>query len=427
MAQIEGRESALARWAERAKSGGPGWLLSAYTLGSGTAIASIMAGSQYQYSLLWVNVVAMFIGVMVLISAAYFTLSSPRRPYERFRTEIHPLFAYAWAIGSLIASIIWHLPQYGLAYAAIRELFGFNSSTVTQVIVGGVIVVISTLITWQYKRGFGLVIYEGLMKLFIWITVICLFVLMWKLPILWSEVARGYYSFRVPDGGAIFVFSLLGAAVGINMTFLYPYSVRNKGWSAHQAGTAMKDLFIGMFFPFVIATGMLMIAAGATLYGAEVDRSRITQVAHVFSPAFGETIGPVLFLLGLLAMPLATITLHMLTCGFIISEMTGAEQGGTAWKLGTLIPAIGVIGVAYPLPLWLPIPISALGLVLLPVAYIGFAMLALKDRKQPGAAPYPLNWFGLGACLVGIGIVIVVASVRVYSYGVEFVEKFLVK
>lgn len=418
---------ALAKLAERAKGGGPGWLLSAYTLGSGTAIASIMAGSQYQYSLLWVNVVAMFIGVMVLSSAAYFTLSSPKRPYERFRTELHPLFAYAWAIGALVASIIWHLPQYGLAFASIRELFGFESTAVTQVLVGGVIVVMSTLITWQYKRGFGLVIYEGLMKLFIWITVICLFALMWKLPIIWSEVARGYTSFQIPDGGAIFVFSLMGAAVGINMTFLYPYSVRNKGWTAHQAGTAMKDLFIGMFFPFVIATGMLMIAAGATLYGADVDRSRITQVAHVFSPAFGETVGPVLFLLGLLAMPLATITLHMLTCGFIISEMTGAEQGGKAWKLGSLIPAIGVIGVAYPLPLWLPIPISALGLVLIPVAYIGFAALALKDWKKPEAAPYPLRWFGMGACLVGIGIVIVVASVRVYSYGVEFVEKFIVK
>lgn len=133
---------------EGAKKGGPGWLLSAYTLGSGTAISSIQAGANYGYGLLWVNPVAMLIGVVVLSSAAYSALSSDKPPFHRFRTELNPALAWAWGIASLLASVIWHLPQYGMVYAAVRELGGFQISPVSQFAVAGIVLLISAALTW---------------------------------------------------------------------------------------------------------------------------------------------------------------------------------------------------------------------------------------------------------------------------------------
>lgn len=253
------------------------------------------------------------------------------------------------------------------------------------------------------------------MKFFVWMTVACLFVLMFRLPIDWRQVGAGLVSFRVPDGSSLIVFGLLGAAVGINMTFLYPYSVRCKNWGPEDAGLARRDLGLGMFLPFVVATGMLTIAAAATLHGQNIDGARITQISNVFTPAFGPSIGPKLFLLGLLAMPLGTITLHMLTCGFIVSEMTDAPQGSRTWKAGALIPAIGVLGVAFPLPMWLPVTTSAICLPLLPIAYIGFVMLFRRDLSKPGAAPLSGSRIQLVLTYAGIAVITLAAAMKLRS------------
>lgn len=415
--QMNNRRGLIARFTEGAKRSGPGWLLSAYTLGSGTAITSILAGNQYGYKLLWVNPLAMLIGVTVLSGAAYFALSSEKAPFQRFRSELHPALAYAWGAGALLASVIWHFPQYAMVYAITRELIGFESTILSRIAVAGSVLLLSILLTWQYRRGTGLMLYETLLKLLVWITVVCLVVLIIKLPIDWKEVARGLFGFHVPSSrdGRFFVFGLLGAAIGINMTFLYPYSIRAKGWDSSNVGLALKDLVTGMFFPFVVATGALTIASAATLHGVEIDRSKVAQLAHVFNPLFGSKLGPILFLMGLLAMPLSTITLHMLTCGFIVSEMSGREQYSRIWYLGTLIPAIGVLGVAYPLPVWLPVITSATCLTLLPIAYIGFVILFAKDVSKPGAAPFPGGRLALVPMCIGIGIMLAAAIIYILS------------
>lgn len=387
---------------------GPGWLLSAYTLGSGTAIGSLWAGAKYGYDLLWVQPLAMLLGVIVLSGAAYFTLQSDVSPYQRFKKEIHPAMALAWALASLFASVIWHLPQYGLASAALKELIGFQETALTQTIVGACILGVSIAITWRYSSRGGVTLYESIMKLLVWMTIICVAVVIVATRVPWGEVAGGLVSFRRPEGSSTVIFGLLGAAVGINMTFLYPYSVRARGWGKGDTRFAIRDLLLGMFVPFVFATGMMIIASAVTLHagGIELDKSRITEMTRVFTPVFGSRLGPILFNLGLLAMPLGTITLHMLTCGFIVSEMVGAERYGLAWKIGTLIPAIGVLGVAYPLKGWLPVTASALCLIFLPIAYIGFLLLFRKEAYKPDAVRVPARPAVMG--LMG-GVILLVS------------------
>ena len=41
---------------------GPGWLQSAFTLGGGSAVASLYLGAHYGYELLWVQPLAMIVG-----------------------------------------------------------------------------------------------------------------------------------------------------------------------------------------------------------------------------------------------------------------------------------------------------------------------------------------------------------------------------
>ena len=354
----------------------------------------------------------MLMGVIILSGAAYFTLQSDVSPYERFKRELCPAMALAWALTSLFASVIWHLPQYGLAFAALQELIGFQETTLTQVLAGGAILLVSTAITWSYSRRGGVLVYEGIMKLLVWMTIICVAVVVIASRVNWGEVAAGLTSFRRPEGSTMVIFGLLGAAVGINMTFLYPYSLRSKGWGKADAGFAVRDLVTGMLIPYVVVTWLMVIASTVTLHasGIMLDKGRITEMAGVFEPVFGSQIGPLFFNIGILAMPLGTITLHMLTSGFILSEMMGRKERDWVWRLGTLIPAIGVLGVAYPLKGWLPVTASAICLIFLPIAYIGFVILFWKEARKPDAVRVPARKPLLG---VMCGVILVITSLAV--------------
>jgi hypothetical protein len=56
------------------------------------------------------------------------------------------------------------------------------------------------------------------------------------------------------------------AAVGTNMTFMLPYSMLRTGWDKHFRGLAIFDLSTGLFIPFVLATGFVVMASASQFH-----------------------------------------------------------------------------------------------------------------------------------------------------------------
>ena len=83
----------------------------------------------------------------------------------------------------------------------------------------------------------------------------------------WGELFRGFFTFQIPDVDGVYMVILgaFGAAVGINMTFLYPYSILAKGWGKHHKGLSRFDLMSSMFLPYVIVTTVLRGASPETV------------------------------------------------------------------------------------------------------------------------------------------------------------------
>jgi hypothetical protein len=65
--------------------------------------------------------------------------------------------------------------------------------------------------------------------------------------------------------------SAAATAVGINMTFLLPYSMLRKGWDKYFRGLAIFDLSTGLFIPFIIATGCVVIASSSQFHGEPAE------------------------------------------------------------------------------------------------------------------------------------------------------------
>lgn len=429
-------EGFMRRWRGYSKMTGPGYLQSALTLGGGSAVASLFAGSYLQYGLLWVQPVAMILGVIMLAAISHQTLSTGARPFSTIKIIFHPALAWVWAFGALAVTIIWHFPQYALAAGMTEDMIkaatGWQPSPVGQGIlligVGLVILIISTAITWNYGSGHrGVRFYERLLKGMVWMIILTFAIVVVRQAINggieWGKVARGFLPLEIPvdKQGVSIVMAAFAAVVGINSTFIFPYTLLARGWAKEHRGLSRFDLVTGMLLPFCIITSLIIIAAGCTIYDPETtDPSKLSpmEAARVFQSAgLGIFFSRIVFGLGIIGMALSSITVHMLTCGFAACELFGVEPGGWRYKLACLLPIPGVSGVIlwkYMGP-WVAVPTSAVCGLLLPLAYLIFFILN-NSKKYLG----PNKFTGSRAVLWNLGMLVAllasIASACYYIY-----------
>jgi Mn2+/Fe2+ NRAMP family transporter len=174
-----------------------------------------------------------------------------------------------------------------------------------------------------------------------------------------------------------------GAAIGINMTFIFPYTLLARGWGKEHQALSRFDLITGMFFPYCIAVTLMIIATGCTIYDPEMFASGSTVLSPTKAAMMLEAAGlgtffsRIVFSLGILGMVLSTITMQMLVCGFAACEAFGLEHGGWRHKLACLIPAPAAVGVLFwqHMGPWIAVPTTAISSLLLPVAYAAFFIL----------------------------------------------------
>jgi manganese transport protein len=382
---------------------GPGYMQSAMTLGGGTAFASIFAGAAFGYQLLWVAPLAMLLGIVVLSAVAHQTLSSGENPFQAMKRHAGPFFAYGWAIGGIASSIIWQFAQYALASSmlvAVAKNAGFE---VENWVMGLVALACCVTVAMLYDSRPSLVrLYENIIKGMVWFIIACFGLVVFKTGIPHPEdLLAGLVPFRIPgenEGvqGITLVVSGLAAAVGANMVFVYPYTLRKRGWGRGHRRLARIDLVFGMFVPYAIAASLMVIASASVFYYGDPDLfvgKKITpwQAAEVLAAPdrLGPTVGMWVFGLGIVAMALSSITMQMLSSGFALCEMFGWEASGPRYKFGLLLPAVGVLGAVLwnDMRLWIAVPTNVFCGFLLPISYIGFIKLNRNRAFLKGDTP----------------------------------------
>ncbi len=377
--EVNDRPGAFRRWSGYWKLTGPGWLQSAITLGAGSAGSTILAGAAYGYKLLWVSPLAMLLGVAVFGSIGRQTLLTQARPYDVFWKRLHPALALFWGFNVLLASIVWQFPQYALGTAVVRDILSVAGLSVPRLPIALVLLVASTAVCWNYGRGSrrALRTFERSLKYMLFFMIGAFFLVVVKTGIDLGELFRGLFGFHIPGSkeGVAIVLGQLGAAVGVNMTFLFPYTLLARGWGRDHLRLKNFDLGVSMFLPFFLATSFVTIACANTLYSRGIQVRDAVDAAHALEPLVGLTLGRIVFSLGVVSMCFTTMVLEMLLCGFVLSEMIGFELHGRAYKASTMLANIGGLGAFASLPFWVPVATSSLNLIMMPAAYLGFFLL----------------------------------------------------
>lgn len=438
---------------------GPGWMQSAMTLGGGSAMASLFAGAFLQFEILWVQPFAMLLGIIMLSALAHQTLSTNTRPFHAMKTFIHPVLAWTWAIATLFATIIWHFPQYALAAGMsediLNALFGLSISdpfwnSIFLFGIGVVFLSLAVSIAWNYGNGAaGIKLFERIIKIGIWLIILCFATVVAvrgfsDIGIEWGKVFLGFLPFNLsfsngfsviwniptdPKGIEIFI-AAFSAAIGVNATFLFGYTYLAKGWGKEHRGLAKFDMLTGMLIPYTIATSLMIIAAGTTIYGTEALGSNPTSISPMQAASLLEAAGipaifsRLIFGFGIIGMAFNAIVLHMLVCGFAFCELFNITPGGWKYKFATLVPVPGILGTIFwaDMGTWIAIPTSAICLIMLPIAYIGFFLLNNNEKYLAEEKPR-----GKKALIWNIGMIfaILITVACVIYYLVNVVPEYL--
>jgi len=286
---------------------GPGWLQSGITIGGASFSSSLYLGILSGFTFLWLQPLYMILGIVMLAAIAYVTLSTGKRPLSTINSHVNPVLGWGWLFATMAANLVWSLPQFTLATRAIQQnlLPNLVGPQVLPDPWGRILVVcfllaICITVTMFYGAGVrGVRIFEVIIKAMVSMIVLCFFAVILKLAfkeaaLNWGQVLRGLipdlrFFFRPAEGFTPFLAAIAencrqfwinlivsqqsavmitasAATVGVNMTFLFPYSMIRRGWDRDFRTLAIFDLSTGLFIPFVLATGFVVMASASRFY-----------------------------------------------------------------------------------------------------------------------------------------------------------------
>jgi Mn2+/Fe2+ NRAMP family transporter len=481
-----------------------GWLQSAITLGGGSLAGSLYLGIIGGYEMMWLQPLMMIFGIVMLCAIARVTLCSGERPFGALNAHVSPVLGWGWVIATLLANLVWAMPQFSLGTAALRQNLGLFTFGGGEYVATFLLFIVSVAIVWLYdKGGRAYLAFDVLLKLMVGLVVVSFFVVVVLMStsaegLPWARIfvgfipnpslilqpaeslrafveqssAPAYWNEIVVSAQRDRMVAAAATAVGINMTFLLPYSMLKRGWDKEFTGMVKFDLGIGLFIPFLLATSCVVIAAATqfhaspeaglieyhqtaaesraelpekllgaytknldgviaaggseTPYAEMPEADRILAATLIKRDAFdlansleklaGKGAAQTLFGVGVVGMAISSIVILMLINGLAVCEMTGKPLSGMLYRVGWVLP--GLTGALGALFLWkhaafyLAVPTSRFGMVLLPIAYIGFFYLmnsrkVLGDSMPTGGSRVVWNvLMGIGVALALIGAAI---------------------
>ena len=280
---------------------GPGWLQSAITLGGGSLAGALYLGMLGGTSMLWLQLVAIVIGVIMLSAISYVTLSTGKRPFEAINEYVNPVLGVGWITATILANMIFILPQFSLCYDALDTNL-LASGTLTEdlklPVSCGIGVLALIIVLMSFRPGLMSRIFDLVLKLIVGTVVVCfvavVYLMATKGELDWAAIGMGFipnlfhWQTPSPDVQALLtslpgevssywepqiiarqqsaMIGVTATAVGLNMTFLLPYSMIARGWDKTFRGLARWDLITGMAIPYIVVTTCIVIASASAFH-----------------------------------------------------------------------------------------------------------------------------------------------------------------
>ncbi|MCD4532750.1 Nramp family divalent metal transporter [Nocardioides sp. cx-169] len=377
---------------------GPGLVVAATGVGAADLVATLVAGSKFGYTLLWVAVLGAVIKVVLVEGAGRYSLATGRTIFEGWR--------------SLGRWTTWYFAPYivvwGLVYGAtamsssalpLVALFPDLSLRWTAIAIGLVGLVLVWFGTYAaFEKVMAVLV--GIM----FVTVVGAAVL--TTPNL-GEIVLGLRPI-FPDDSVVNVLAIAGGVGGTITLAAYGYWLREKGWATPAFMRVMR-LDNGVAYAVTGIFVVAMLVVGAELYysagiAAETGDQALVQLSDVLDDRYGEVFGKV-FLVGFFASSFSSLIGVWSGVSLMFADFVGnlrdlpsghpdTRTGGRyfrAYMLWLTFPPMLLLLLDEPVGLILAY--GSLGALFMP--FLAITLLVLLNKRRPGALPHsavPEEW-----------------------------------
>ncbi|WP_029090503.1 Nramp family divalent metal transporter [Brevibacterium album] len=283
---------------------GPGLVVAATGIGAGDLVATLVAGSQYGYALLWAAVAGVVIKIFLVEGAGRWSLATGHTIFEGWRrlgrwTSVYfgpyiVVWGFVYGATAMSAS--------ALPLATALPIFHSNYDVIVYGIASGLI---GAALVWFGK-------YHALEKIvavlvgLMFVTVVGLAVA--TLPNI-PELLTGLIP-MIPEGGVVYTLSIAGGVGGTITLAAYGYWLKEKGWSTPawmrvmRIDNSMAYVISGLFVISMLVIGAeFLYSAGIAIQGGDQG---LLDLADVLSERHGEVMSNV-FLVGFWASSFSSV------------------------------------------------------------------------------------------------------------------------
>ncbi len=295
---------------------GPAWVISAVAAGPATMASVALAGATFGYSLLWVVVLSGLLACINQYMAAKTGIIAGKGIIRIVEERWGRIWALILMLDALLAT--W------LAAAALMKALVRVTGLITGWSTPLWSVVWAGLLGYLLVRG-GYSLLEKVSKLLVALVVLCFMLTAITIqPDLWAMLKGLMPTLPHQNKAALMMAGIMGGAVHITIIAMHSYTVNQRGWSAKHLSLAALDTFLSMFVAFGLYSTAIFVTAAAWLHPQHIVVRDAFGMAHALTPVLGPYAGPV-FLVGLFAAVLSTITPTFMAGGFFLADFFGWE------------------------------------------------------------------------------------------------------
>jgi len=370
---------------------GPAFICSVAYMDPGNFATNIQAGAKYNYSLLWVVLLANIVAMLFQGLSAKLGIVTNRNLAELSREHFPRPVVWAMWVVSEIAAMATDLAEFLGGAIGLSLLFGMPllwGMVVTGIVTFGILA-----FQRQGYRPVELII-GGLIALIGLSYLIELFVA----PPDWSAAALGVVLPRLADGGALtLAVGIVGATVMPHAIYLHSSLTQDRAPARNeQERRALLrysniEVVVALTIAGLINMAMVMMAAAA-FHGGHAEVAEIETAYHTLVPLFGGGAATV-FMVSLIASGMSSSAVGTMAGQVIMQGFVGFRIPLWARRLITMAPAFAVVawGVnatqalilsQVALSLALPVPMIALMLLMRRPAVMG----AYLNSRYTGVA-----------------------------------------
>lgn len=411
------------------RSTGPAIIVAAVVCGPGSILMCSKVGAQFEYSALWVLVVAAILMFATTVLAGRIGVVYEGTPCDELARRLGRWSSVT--VGTVLflliacfqssnnVALVWGLePLLGSAGAGAdgEPVISKSAQLAVVLIVNGLCV--ATL--YGFRHLYGKL--ERMMKLFVLVIVGAFLVNFFQImppigkalagliPSLPENALSNLFPTKEGGQGPLWPLTgMIGTTFSVAAAFYRAYLVKEKKWTIGDSKRGLIDSGVGVFFLCGISAVIMMTAAAAFYGKPGADQlSSVAEVAKQLEPTFGAS-AKVLFSIGILAGALSSFLVNALIGGTIFADGfgLGSSIDGKWPKLFTVL-ALAVGAVVAILSIQFDVNRGniitfAQALTVLGVPALALALLYLGSRPELQGEKRTPRWI-LG--VVGIAFVL---------------------